>query len=267
MKKKYLFNALLLFAVFSLFLGACKTKKAKNNQGIGRSIEEEPKGKNDNDVFFNKIISHKNNSDAISFSAEADYKDSKQSVSLNMEVLAKRDQYIFLSAKAFGLVNVARVSIRPDSIRILDLINRKYISASYRFMQNYSSAPIGFEQLQNLIWANAMFDPKTGATKVDSLGQFLVLLLDMGNTKQQATYSKSFFTQSVVLSEQGKTQEMQVNYSDFKEVDGINYPHSILINILAEKNVACKFSISNFAGSIKKDPQFAVPKSYKVQVF
>jgi hypothetical protein len=70
-----------------------------------------------------------------------------------------------------------------------------------------------------------------------------------------------------VLSEQGKTQEMQVNYSDFKEVDGINYPHSILINILAEKNVACKFSSSNFAGSIKKDPQFVVPKSYKVQVF
>ncbi len=267
MKKNYLFYSLLLFVVFSFFLSACKTKKVKSDQGIGSLIENEPKGNNDSDIFFKKIVAHKNNSDAISFSAEADYKDSKQSVSLNMEVLAKRDQYIFLNAKAFGLVNVARVIIRPDSIRILDLINRKYISASYRFMQNYSSAPIGFEQLQNLIWANAMFDPKTGSTMVDSLGQFLVLLLDLGNTRQKATYSKSFNTQSVVLIEQGKTQEMQVNYSDFKEVDGINYPHGILINILAEKNMACKFSISNFVGSIKKDPQFAVPKSYKVQVF
>jgi hypothetical protein len=103
MKKKHLVNSLILFAVFSLFLGACKTKKVKNNQGIGRSIEKEPKGNNESDIFFNNIISHKNNTDAISFSAEADYKDSKQSVSLNMEVLAKRDQYIFLSAKKTDL--------------------------------------------------------------------------------------------------------------------------------------------------------------------
>jgi hypothetical protein len=267
MKKYYLVLGFTLMAVLNLFFGSCKTKKVKSGDASPIPIEKELISNNASEVFFNKIIAHKNSTNEISYSAEADYKDSKQSVSLNMEILAKRNQYIFLNAKAFGLVNVARVMIKQDSIRILDLINRKYISASYRFMEGYSSAPIGFEQLQNLVWANAIFDPKVGSTSIDSLGQYLILLLDMGNTKQKATYSKSLFTQSVVLTEQGKTQEMQVNYSDFKEVDGINYPHNILINIQAEKNVECKFSISNFAGSIKKEPQFAVPKSYKVQVF
>jgi hypothetical protein len=263
---KRLFTAT-LFIVLSIAFVGCKTKKAKVDKGLLSSIAKDSKGNNKLDVLFNTVIANKNNSDAISFSSEADYKDAKQSVTLNIEVAAKRDQYIFLNAKAFGLVNVARVLIKQDSIRIIDLINRKYISASYRFMQNYSSAPIGFKELQNLVWGNAMFDPKVGLTSVDSLGQFLVLLFDLGNTKQKASYSKNFQTQSVVLSEQGKSQEMQVNFSNFKEVDGIYYPHGVLINILAEKNVECKFSISNFAGSIKKEPQFVVPKSYKVQVF
>jgi hypothetical protein len=257
---------------FYLFLGlnliyACKSKKT-TNKPVEKKDEVVVERKNGtNDVFFNRIISQKNSSDALSFQAEADYNDGKQSVTLSMDVSAKRDQYIFLSAKAFGIVNVARVLIQPDSIRIMDMVNRKYISASYQFMRNFSSAPITFEQLQNLAWANAMFDPKTPNTQIDSFGNSILLVMNLGSTLQKATYSKALKSESVVLSEQSKSQEMLVKYGDFKLVDGIFYPHEILINIQAEKKMECKFLINNFATSIKKDPQFVIPKSYKVQVY
>jgi hypothetical protein len=256
----------LLYLIIPLFFSqSCRVKKQM-------AIIEEPKEvsrvatENSGKVLFNQVILNKNTSEAISYIAEVDYKDAKQSASLNIEVAAKRNQYIYLNAKAFGLVNVARVMIQPDSIRILDLINRKYISASYRFMQSYSNAPMGFEQLQNLAFGNSLFDPQSN-TVIDSLNQILWLITDLGGTTQKAAYSKELKTQSVVLTEQDKGQEMQVKFEDFRMFEGISYPHEILINIQGEKKMDCKFSISNFAQVIRKEPTFVVPKSYKVQVY
>ncbi|OYU97728.1 MAG: hypothetical protein CFE21_05420 [Bacteroidetes bacterium B1(2017)] len=256
----------LVILLLCISIEACKTKKIAQVEPPKKEIVKDLSDKN-KDVFFKQVIAEKNTTDALSFSSEAEYKDDKQSATINIEVQAKRNQYIFLNAKAFGIVNVARVMISPDSIRILDLINRKYISASYRFMQSYSTAPIGFEQLQNMVWANAMFDPKAGNTTIDSLGEFINLIQNLGATEQKASYSKSLKTQSVVLTEQAKMQEMRVKFGNFKWIEGIHYPHQIVINITGEKKVDCTFTINNFAPIIRKEPQFVVPKSYKVQVY
>jgi hypothetical protein len=112
-----------------------------------------------------------------------------------------------------------------------------------------------------------MYDPKVGVTSVDSLTQYLVLLLDMGGIKHKATYDANYIAQSVALSEQAKSQQMLVKFNDFKNVSGFSYPHEIVINIQGEKKIECKFSITNFATNIKKEPQFVVPKSYKVKIY
>ena len=263
---------LIIIVSLSIFLLACKSKKAITRQ--------EPRGNKNNPTdinakndetyktaVFKGIIGAKIRPGDCSFLAEAEYFDGKQSVSLNMDVCAKKDQYIYLNAKALGFVNVARLMIQPDSIRILDLINRKYISASYQFMKKFTQANLGFNELQNMIWANAFYDPEMNQTLFDSLGEQLILLLNMGNTQQKTMYNKAFILQSVLLSEQAKSQQMQVDFANFKNVDGINYPHNVVINISGEKKIECKFVISNFAGSIKKEPQFVIPKSYKVQVY
>lgn len=265
-------NLIILIISLGIFLFACKTKKVVNLS------DPKPKDKGSVDVkssnvdsrrneVYKGIMGAKNVTPEFSFLAEADYFDGKQSVGLNLEISAKKDQYIYLNAKALGFVNVARLMIQPDSIRILDLINRKYISASYQFMQNFAQVKIGFNELQNMIWANAFYDPNIQQSSLDSLGQQLILLLNLGSVQQKAMYNKSYVLQSVSLFEQAKSQEMQVDFTNFKYVDGISYPHAIVINISGEKKIACKFEISNFAGSIKKEPQFVIPKSYKVQVY
>lgn len=258
------YSFLALFFVSSI---SCKTKKVMLKENPETTIGDQDAVIADNSLFLNNIILSKSNFEQFSFNAEADYKDDKQSATINIEVIAKKDQYVFLNAKAMGFINVARIMVQPDSIRILDLINRRYISASYKFMQQFSSAPIGFQQIQNLAMGNAIFDPKFGSTQIDSLGQLFVLITDLANVKQKSSYSKDLKTQSVLLSEQGKSMEMQVSFRDRRIVDGLSYPYDILINIQGEKKMECRFSIGNFVTSLKKEPQFVVPKSYKVQVF
>jgi hypothetical protein len=118
-----------------------------------------------------------------------------------------------------------------------------------------------------MVYAQTFYDPEISSTTLDSLGQQLILLLNVGSTQQKAFYNKDLLLQSVLLTEQAQQQQMQVDYANFKNIDGINYPHDLVINISGEKKMECKFTISNFVGSIKKEPQFVIPKSYKVQVY
>lgn len=257
-----------LISIFLLGLLSCKSKKnlkanevkEENRVSVNKSASKE-------ELIISNVIKGKRSTTELWFTSEVDYNDGKQSISLNVELSAKRNDYIYLNAKALGIVNVARVLIKRDSIRILDLVNRQYISASYGFMKKFTNAPIEFEQLQNITWANAIFDPKLGTTTIDSLNEFINLILEMGGINQKASYNSKFETQSVALIEQTRSQEMRIKYNDFRNVLDISYPHEILINIQGEKKMDCKFTISNFATNLKKEPQFVVPKSYKVKVY
>jgi hypothetical protein len=89
----------------------------------------------------------------------------------------------------------------------------------------------------------------------------------LGEVTQKASYNKEYKTKNVWLTEQGLSREMAVKYDNLKTVGSNRFPSTILINIEAEKNVECKFSLSNFAYDVKQDPAFNIPRSYKVEVF
>lgn len=250
----------LLVVVFS-----CKTKKQTSQTTPKELIQPKVETSNKAERFIQTLLVKKNVSESFWFESVAEYKDGKQDAELSVEVMAVKDQFIFMNVKALGFVNVARVMIQPDSIRILDLIHRTYISASYNYLKNFTSAPLKFENLQNLAWANAMFDP-TIDSKIDSSNNQFSLITQVGSAFQQAVYNSILQTQSLRLTESGKAETMNIAFKKFKEVDALRYPMEIVINIQGEKKMDCTFTISKFA-LIKKSPQFVVPRSYKVMVY
>lgn len=264
MHVRFLINGLTIIVILS-GLSSCRSKKQAVKEPA-KVLTTQPKVNDSMLALIDPILAAKNVGSAMSYDADIDYKDKQQNISLSVEITAKRDAYIFLTAKAIGFVNVARIMIQPDSIRIIDLINRTYISASYRYMRNYSSAPLSFENIQNLVWANAAFDPQVGSV-VDTSGKPMKLITALGDVLQYAFYDESRRTEHFVLAEPTRARNLVVRYLKLTEMDGLHYPKQIVINIEGEKNMECKFSISNFAATIHKDPQFVVPRTYKVLVY
>ncbi len=262
---RLLYKWVLFTFISMLFLTACKTKKLQVQEA--NKVIETIEKTNSLDLLLDQVNNSKNYSNAIYFKADADYKDNNFEITLDLEVQALRNQYIWINAKALGFLNVARVIIKPDSIRILDLQRKIYISASYNFMKSFTKAPIQFEQLQNMAWGNAIFDPKGPNATLDSLNRMITILLNLGSNQQISVHNNLFKTQTVSLTEQGNNQRMTVNYGNFLFQGNNSFPQQIVINIQGEKKVDCKFSLNNFASELKRDPQFVVPKSYKVQVF
>ncbi len=247
------------------FLFSCKSKKpilkipVVNQREIIRAntVEE----------FLGQVHASKNISENLYYKADADYNDGNNAINLEMEIQAKQGQYIWMNAKAMGFINVARVLFKPDSIRIIDLVNRKYISASYSYLRNFTQTPIQFEQLQNLVWGNALFDPKASNSTIDSLNQYVSILFQLGTSQQMSIHDNHLKTQTVSITEQLKNQKMTIKYSNFLIQGKNTFPQQVVINIRGEKIIDCKFAFSNFATEIKRDAQFVVPRSYKVQIY
>ncbi len=245
---------------------ACKTKKQATLKEETLKVERTKV----NEAFLQtiqQISAAKFLPASLKYSAAAEYKDAKNSVSLNLELVARKDQYIWFNAKAFGLVNVARVMLQPDSIRIIDLVNKKYISASYNYLNRFIKAPLSFNEMQNLVFGNGLFDPTIENSILDTTNSMLLLISQIGDMRQRVAYTTELKAKSVWLNEQSNNREMSIKYGNFELVNGNRLPSDILINIEGEKKVECRFTLSNFATEIKQEPSFNVPKSYKVEIY
>lgn len=242
---------------------SCKSKRlssqtnknlaSKDVQRLADIIDQTNSKKNAENWYYSK--------------ADVSYKDAKQDVSFDMEIQISKDKYIWMSAKALGFVNVARIMIQPDSIRILDLMNKVYISASYKYMRNFSSTPIEFEQLQNIFMGNAPFNPTFPGANIDSTGSELKISQFFASTLQSSFHFGDFKAHSATLKDTLQNQIMQIQYDHFNETGQNKFPATIEIHIQSEKKVDCKFELNNFAFSQKREAQFVVPKNYKVKVY
>lgn len=251
--------------VMLLFTVACKTKKPLVKEDV--KPKETTASVNAKERVINQVVNAKNTAPYLYFNAEADYKDEKMSQSLNIELQAKENEYVWLNVKVL-FVNVARILIQPDSIRILDLLNRRYISASYNYLNNYTNVPLGYTQLQNMVFGNALFEPTINAT-IDTLtADMLLYLSTIGGTQTSMHTRPMLKTSGVVVREQASAARfLKVNYSKPLQEGNNSWPQSIEIHIEAEKKVDCNFSIRNLATVKNREPQFVVPKSYKVIVY
>lgn len=254
-------SALLL--VSFLLLGACKTKKSIGNNTNTLKI---PEGELNRKKLIEDLVKNKNSSEWLYSKAEVQYKDEKQELNFDMEIQAHQDEYIWLNARAMGLLNVARILIKPDSIRVIDLINKVYISASYEYLKKFSPNPIGFNQLQNIVWGNAPFDPTENA-QVDSAAKTLSVLLLLSKAKQESEYLANLKTAKAKLTDTETNRTMEIEQEHYMDFGQNSIPSTRIFNIQSEKKVECRFQLNNIALSSKREPSFVVPKTYKVLVY
>jgi len=80
------------------------------------------------------------------------YSDQKNGViNLGASIRMKKDSVIWMSISWGVGIEVARVMITSDSIRILDRMNHKYISRGYDFLSQFIGYPVNLKEMQKLI--------------------------------------------------------------------------------------------------------------------
>ena len=241
---------------------SCKSKKVVSTKPVETKLPQH--GPTPTEIVLNTIDANTNNFSFYQSRAKVNYKDDKQKVELDVNLIMEKDQYIWMSVTAVLGIEVARIMITQDSVKILDRLHRKYIASDFDYVQRMSNVPLKLNNLQNLIIGNTVFNNSVQKSVVDTILGALSVSTLINTQKQTTFYNTNYKVNRTLIAEQNQSRQLSITYPTYATFDQNVYPSALNINIRAEKNIECTFELSNFVFTKKRETQFTVPSGYEV---
>ncbi len=248
----------------STFLFACRSKKNTTYVPLESRQDSMTKEKQVKEEILNQIVQGENRFTFYQANVKADYKEDSKGLGFDILLVMEKDKYIWMSITALLGIEVARVMITTDSVRILDRLHRKCISTDFSYLQQMSNVPFQLENLQNLIIGNTIFKNSEEKSLIDTLLGNIAVYTLLNSQKQSTFYNNQYRPQKSIITDQNQQKELKVDYNLFTQTDRMVLPSKIDINIRAEKRIDCVFELSNFVFEKKREVQFNVPSGYEI---
>lgn len=177
---------------------------------------------------------------------ELDMNDRKVNVSANCKI--KKDTAMFISFQVFGF-EVFKAELNPDSMKVFDKMNRRYYVVDYGYLSNKFGVKVDYHSLQSLITAQ-LFCVGNKNIQADSCKLVATdniaktLNYETGNIVQSTTLSLQNVIQSVLLKTKNSSYQLNTQYVNYKDINGISFPQEIRLAANNDKTkVSCNFSI------------------------
>lgn len=199
--------------------------------------------------------------------AKCHYAGMGQKNEFTANIRVKKDQIIWINATALGgIVNVARIYITPDSIFLVNYLQRSAYKMPIADANKLLPAPVDFSIMQNLIIGNALKLNGMATDAVD-FGGTLSIQTEDKDIIQQLTYNKA---DSSMRSLQMRTRDNQtegmVQYGNYDMVSGRKFSTSRAISLNNQGEpyyLDMNFNNADFDRDI--DFPFSIPKNYTVK--
>lgn len=278
---------LLLLIAFEALLPSCKTKKVIQQTpvvtAVADTIQDKCKLAHKSSKTLTKLVKE-NELDYTWISAKADAETNidGEAHNLDISVKIKKDSVMWISLKAVGgLVDVAKMHITKDSVKMIVYIKKQYFVGDFNYINQLLNADIDFELLQAALFGNsADFDDDDTKLKsfVEKENCQYVLSTErkrrlrritsgqdsLKRSLQTMTLNPETFKILINHFEDAQTnRSFQANYDKFVTTDSVFAPRSINIDIKAEKKVNAKINYTRIEKNIPQKISFNIPKSYE----
>lgn len=172
--------------------------------------------------------------------ARIKYADKKNKTSFTANIRLEKDKRIWISVSLAMNIEVGRAIITPDSIRVIDRINKEYIAKPFDFIENYIDYPVDFETLQDLIMGTLVPEVKNDKSDIRDNAH---LLRKENRTMQNLLWIDPFdyYIKKMEIYAIKSRQKMSVQLNDYSpKADGffseeryivLKAPESAEINI------------------------------------
>ena len=253
------FSALVFLSVL-IFAFGCKSKKAilavpKTQEIIVPTSTE---------LLIKKVNSKENSFNYFSAKGQVSYIEKNSQQDFDVSIVMEKDKYIWMNVTVLFGIEAVRIKITNDSVIILDRLHRKCIVADYSYLKKISNVDFHLKQLQQIIIGNSAFEKDQKLSIVDTVLSNIIIYTYINSQKQTSFYSNNFYLSKNILEDRNTHREFTVEYSNPYTHENNKYPSNVNINIRAEKNMDCKFKLSNFVFEKKKESTFSIPGNYEI---
>ena len=261
--KKNILSKLFLLAIITLFFG-CKTKKVIiAAPPIANQVNVEVDKKPEN----LKLLKSKNldfNTLALKGKADLNINGEQNDVTMNIRIQKDKKIWVIVTA-AGGIVEVARAMITPDSLFLLNKLEKTYTKKSFSYIYKFTNKQIDFNLLQAVLSGNAVPDfMNTTSNLIQENGVWI-----LSGTNKDLAYRSVFNTllkvTETTLNDAKAGQAFKVSYGKYTPLNNALFPSSLNINTMSGlKKMDIGIEFSKIESNVSVDFPFTVPKSYEL---
>jgi hypothetical protein len=208
--------------VFAVLFVGCKTtlNTASSSAEITKTEES----------FFTSVLDNALRFNTLSARMNLDFSSLQQEFSSRVQVKMVYDDRIQLSLQPVLGIEVFRIELSNDSIKILDRLNKRYVSDNYNQLKNELAINFNFQNLQALL-TNRIFIPGERQISKNHFRQFRVSKNSHTAEFQWKDRSGAYYTfladgeeKLLSTSFEDETQKFTFEYSRFQTVNNQLFP-------------------------------------------
>jgi hypothetical protein len=257
-KKRYNnYNGLVfIFLVGMLGMTSCKSTTAVQTDG---SIQTKSP----------RFLLKKMQDNALKFEwfdgkAKIKYVDMTQNRSIKASIRIQKGKQIWMSFSLFGFEG-ARVKITPDSVFVINRINKEYTAKSLSYLEEQFKLPASYSIVEELLVGNPAALDNSEFTVAIKDNQYLL------NTKTpaDATYILNGLTYQLagLLLKDEQQQKVDIEFKEYEATeDGrqFSFLRDILISSPKRGNASTSINYTKVQFDVEKQMNFKIPSGYKV---
>ncbi len=213
-----------------------------------------------------KIDQHRIDAEWLDAKAKLDFDSDDFRISASANIRFKKDSAIWMTGKKFGIEGV-RVLITPDSVYIIDRLNKEYRIEGMDYIQQQFNLPVTFYDLQDILLGNAILLP--GADRLLSAVDSTHYLL---SEKQPTTIEKSyrfdgreFFPVAMDFAQANPHRTARITMTDHRPAEGtdlFSYFRALTFQSPETGNIALDLKFSKVTLNVPKSLKFEIPGHY-----
>lgn len=275
-KMQYLTRLLIVVIISWAAIGCRSTKKlqtviAKKDSLQVPVVDPSVDLRTDSIRFIKEVSSTigKNRIDFRTFSAKVkvdfEGKDGKKS-DFNANIRLYKDSVIWISINALLGIEAFRVLITPDSVKVMNRIEKIAQLRSVSYLQEVAQIPITFHELQDLLLGNPIYFDSTSVTsyKKELSG---VSLLSIGNLfKNLLTVSSNGY-----LPQQSKLDDVDskrartcyISYGDYQNKNNVKFSTYRKITVVEKSKLDIELQFKQIDFNVELNIPFSIPKNFK----
>lgn len=278
---------IVIICVFMIAISACKTKRhSQQTANANNQTDDSLQGKcrllyKTAKALTKHIKENELNYSWISAKADVETTIDGEDHNLDIRVKGRKDSALWISITAVGLIDVAKILITRDSVKMVVYIKKQYFKGDFNYINQLLNADLDFDLIQAALFGNsADFDDDDNKLKpvIDRENCHYLLSTERKRKLRriasgQDSLKRSLQTMTLnpetfkILKNEFEdattNRSFHASYANFVAKDSAFAPRNVNIEIKAEKKVSVKINYVRIDVNQPQKLTLNIPKNYE----
>ena len=278
---------IVIICVFMIAISACKTRRhSQQTANTSNQTDDSLQGKcrllyKTAKALTKHIKENELNYSWISAKADVETTIDGEDHNLDIRVKGRKDSALWISITAVGLIDVAKILITRDSVKMVVYIKKQYFKGDFNYINQLLNADLDFDLIQAALFGNsADFDDDDNKLKpvIDRENCHYLLSTERKRklrriTSGQDSLKRSLQTMTLnpetfkILKNEFEdattNRSFHASYANFVAKDSAFAPRNVNIEIKAEKKVSVKINYVRIDVNQPQKLTLNIPKNYE----